>query len=295
MDDNIQFGSILGPIMNLHMERCKVSLAKSSYSIRLHHLHDFDDYLNSVSFQEGRPIDEHLVTGWLSSHNYLASSTIMVYTNSIRQFLHFYSQVTGIYAYEPPLHQVDDSYAPYIFSDKEMDNIYHLVDNYHCKAHNTLPYISLEFPMIIRLLDSNGFRLNELITTKMTEVDCETGIIKMVNSKNDKQRLVPLEESMARLLKDYCKAMDLEENSSAYLFPRSTSKMESKVINATFTRSVSPLLKTPLYLTGHPAVAVARTFSGRCITLSFRLSWTHERRRDGNVYEVFCRCFPGRN
>lgn len=226
MDDKLQFRSILGPIMNLHMERCKVSLAESSYSARLHHLHDFDAYLESVSYQEGRLIDEHLITGWLSSHSHLASSTIMGYTNSIRQFLRFYSQMTGIHAYEPPLHQVDDSYAPYIFSDNEMDNIYRLVDSYHSKANNTLPYISLEFPMIIRLLDSNGFRLNELITAKMTEVDCDTGIIKMVNSKNEKQRLVPLEESMTKMLKDYCKTMGLEENSSAYLFPRSTSKME---------------------------------------------------------------------
>ena len=48
----------------------------------------------------------------------------------------------------------------------------------------------------------------------------------MVNSKNGKQRLVPLDESMAKILKDYCKAMGLEENSPAYLFPRSTSKIE---------------------------------------------------------------------
>ena len=220
MEDNLNFRSPLASTMVRHMQWCKTSLAEHSYSIRLHHLLDFDHYLLSISYQEGKPIDESLVTGWIITHSHLKSSSIMSYTNSIRQFLRFYSALTGIYVYEPPLHQVDDSYAPYIYSDEEMNLIYELVDNYRSKKSNTLPFITLEFPMVIRLLDANGFRLNELITIKMSEVDLDNGIFRMLNSKNGRHRLVPLDDSMTDLLKIYCKKMRLEENSPAYLFPR---------------------------------------------------------------------------
>ena len=135
-------------------------------------------------------------------------------------FLRFYSQLTGLKTYEPPMYRADDSYVPYIFSDEEMDIIYELVDNYVSGCNNTLPYILLEFPMVIRLLDSNGFRLNELITVKMTEVNLNDGILKMINTKGNKNRLVPLDPEMTYLLQTYCKTMGLKENSDAYLFPR---------------------------------------------------------------------------
>ncbi len=220
MNDLSDFQSPLKKTILLHLTKCKQELAEESYVIRRRHLCDFDRYLVSVSYKEGDAIDEPLVTGWLATHNNLSSSSIMLYTNSIRMFLRFYSYLNGERTYEPPLYQVDDSYVPYIFTDEEMDTIYSIVDNYPYGSVVSLPYIELEFPLVIRLLDTNGFRLNELITTKMTEVDLDNGVLKMVNTKKRKQRLVPLEKETTELLRAYCKAMNLHEKSEEYLFPR---------------------------------------------------------------------------
>ena len=222
MNESFEFQSPLKESMVLYMKKCRQELADSTFITRSRHIRDLDNFLISKGFHDGDTIDEPLITEWLSCHNNLSSGSMRLLTNSVRLFLRFHSNLKNIWVYEPPLRSADDSYAPYIFTDQEMEIIYEIVDNYRSGTRNALPYISLEFPMVIRLLDTSGFRLNELIRTRMTEVDLNNGTLKIINSKGNKQRLVPLEDGMTKMLRNYCSKMCLHENSSAYLFPRKT-------------------------------------------------------------------------
>ena len=220
MEPNLQFNSSLAEYIVLHLVERKSSLSDSSYQRDVRHLHDFDEYLHSVSFQCGDQIDEALITKWTHLHDDKAAKTIMNYVNSIRMFLRFYSKSSESVVYMPPTYPVEDTYIPYLFTDEEMDVIYDLVDNYENGNTNGLPYIPLEFPTIIRLLDSSGFRIAEVCAIQMKDIDLKYGILKLLNTKGDRQRLVPLSDTMAELLRQYCKAMKLSEGTSAYLFPR---------------------------------------------------------------------------
>ena len=220
MTDELQFKSALAKYFVQHMEERKSSLCDSSYTRNVSQLHDFDNYLYSISFQVGDRIDETLVTKWTHLHDNMAANTIMTYVNSVRMFLRFYSKISGDIVYMPPSYPTNDTYVPYLFSDDEMKVIYRLVDNYENGHTNALPYINLEFPTIIRLLDSCGFRITEVCTIQMKDVNLEYGILKLINTKRKKQRLVPLSDTMTELLRQYCKTMNLSDGSSAYLFPR---------------------------------------------------------------------------
>ena len=220
MITNLQFNSALNEYFVLHLIERKESLSESSYQADINHLHDFDSYLHSVSFQCDDRIDEALITKWTHLHDDMAAKTIMTYVNSVRMFLRFYSKASGTVVYMPPTYPTDDTYIPYLFTDEEMSVIYELVDNYENGNTNGLPYILLEFPTIIRLLDSSGFRIAEVCAIQMKDVDLKYGILKLLNTKGNKQRLVPLSESMAGVLRQYCNAMKLFEGTSAYLFPR---------------------------------------------------------------------------
>lgn len=220
MSSEYEFHSPLREGMVLYREISKKELAESSFVTRMSHICDYDKYIASHNYEENDAIKEPAVTGWLSTHSDLSYRTIENYKKSIRTFLRFYSVLTGKKTYVPPSFRTDDSYIPYIFTDEEMNTIYGFVDNYEAGAKNTLPHIDIEFPMVIRMLDSNGFRLNELITTKMTNVNLDDGFIKIINAKGNKQRIVPLESEMTELLRIYCKTMKLQENAPAYLFPR---------------------------------------------------------------------------
>ncbi len=220
METNLQFNSSLAKYFVLHLVERKGSLCETSYRRRVYQLHDFDDYLRSESFQCDDRIDEALITKWTHLHNDMAAKTIMTYVNSVRMFLRFYSKASGTVVYMPPTYPAEDSYVPYLFTDEEMAVIYDLVDNYENGNTNGLSFIPLEFPTIIRLLDSSGFRIAEICAIQMKDVDLKYGILKLLNTKRDRQRLVPLSDSMAELLRQYCHAMKLSEGTSAYLFPR---------------------------------------------------------------------------
>lgn len=220
MEANLHFHSSLAEYFVLHLIERKESLSESSYHRDVSHLHDFDDYLHAASFQCDDRIDEGLITKWTHLHDNMAAKTIMTYVNNVRMFLRFYSKITGTMVYMPPTYPAKDTYVPYLFTDEEMAVIYNQVDNYENGITNALPYILLEFPTIIRLLDSSGFRIAEVCAIQMKDVDLKYGILKLLNTKSDKQRLVPLSDNMAELLCQYCNAMKLVEGTSAYLFPR---------------------------------------------------------------------------
>ena len=121
MTDELQFKSALAKYFVQHMEERKSSLCDSSYTRNVFQLHDFDNYLYSISFQVGDRIDETLVTKWTHLHDNMAANTIMTYVNSVRMFLRFYSKISGDIVYMPPSYPTNDTYVPYLFSDDEMN------------------------------------------------------------------------------------------------------------------------------------------------------------------------------
>ncbi len=222
MVKEVHFSSALADELALHLKQCEASIDRNSYERRISQLHDWDHYLVSNNYQQGDPIDEKLVNEWIEKHLDLAGRTIMTYVNAVRQFLIFYSQVSGRNVYVPPSYKFDDNYVPYLFTDEEMDRIYNKLDNYQKGRSNIAPFIEIELPLVVRMLDANGFRLNELITTRMQNVDLEAGVLRMINTKNSRQRLVPLSLETTGQLQAYCKRMGLKEGTDQCLFPRST-------------------------------------------------------------------------
>ena len=58
----------------------------------------------------------------------------------------------------------------------------------------------------------------------MRDVNLENGVLKLVNTKGDKHRLVPMSERMTDILSKYCLAMGLIGNREAWLFPGNDKK-----------------------------------------------------------------------
>ncbi len=220
MVEELHFKSAMHETIVFHLKQCKEYLDTESYKRRISQLKDWDNYLVEQNFQGNDPIDEFLVNTWINRHCDLAGRTIMTYVNSLRKLLMFYSQSENKKVYIPPSYKYDDDYIPYFFTDEDMDKLYALLDQFENGLHNTIPYIHIELPMIVRMLDANGFRLTELITTQMKDVNLDEGYLRMINTKNDRQRLVFLTSDMTDMLKKYCRVMGLSERTDMYLFPK---------------------------------------------------------------------------
>lgn len=81
------------------------------------------------------------------------------------------------------------------------------------------PKNHLIYPMLFRLLYACGLRIGEAITLRMSDLDLEYGISLLTNTKNQRQRVVPMSKSLHEYCKRYICEMGFKNENKEFLFP----------------------------------------------------------------------------
>lgn len=185
-------------------------------------LGSFDKYLYESGFAE-RHIPEYIVNGWIHTlYEINTPKKVADKLGYLRNFLK-YLQYCGIQVFIPVNPKIADDYVPYLFSDDEMQRIFHAADTLIHGRSTT----RLQIPMILRMLYGCGFRIGELLNVRVCDVNFKKHIVFIKHAKNKKQRIVVMSFSLSSMLERYCAAMGL--NSNSYLFQgRNTDKPLSK-------------------------------------------------------------------
>jgi len=166
---------------NEYMSMRADSVQKGTY------LHDrkalllFDEYLYANRIKTGE-ITEETVEGWMQT---LTGKPVTVAAKvmTIRLFLQYLSK-TGVKVFLPRIPKVHEDYIPYIFSDEETAKIFTAADNlqrYYNVKKNI--YMHVEYPVILRLLYGCGLRLGEAVSLKMEDIDLDTGVLTLKETK----------------------------------------------------------------------------------------------------------------
>lgn len=212
------FRSIYSDHLSQYYSLRSATLGDSARKHELCYLRRFDAYVAERLKMYGG-ITAAFINEWVGSLSGKSGSVeneVVV----IRQFL-VYLGLSGERVSLPAVPKVRDDYVPYIFSDEELGRIFSSADNIVLKDPKADPYMAIEFPVIIRLLYSCGLRVGETAKIGMSDVDLDNGILRMLNTKGDKHRLVPMSSAMADILTSYCMAMGLYGKDSGWLFPAS--------------------------------------------------------------------------
>ena len=212
------FRSIYSDHLSQYYSLRSAALGASARKHELCYLRRFDAYIAERLKTHGG-ITPDFVNGWagsLSGKSGSVENEVIV----IRQFL-VYLGLSGESVSLPVVPKVRDDYVPYIFSDEELNGIFAAADNIILKDPKADPYMAIEFPVIIRLLYSCGLRVGETVKISMSDVDLDNGVLRMLNTKCDKHRLVPMSAAMNDILTSYCMAMGLYGKDSGWLFPAS--------------------------------------------------------------------------
>ncbi len=191
-------------------------LGENSRKHELCYLRRFDEFLTENLNDDGR-ITYELITKWLGTLKG-KSGTIAGEVIVIRQFL-YYLKISVEDIFIPSVPKLHGDYLPYIFTDTELDLIFESADNIVLKSCQADPNLPKEFPVIIRLSYSCGMRIGELVRIELQDVDLENGILRLVHTKGNKQRLVPMAPTMTNILTRYCMAMGLLGAGQGWLFP----------------------------------------------------------------------------
>lgn len=178
-------------------------------------LHSFDQHLVKRGRKE-KCITEDDVSSWVQPmYNLLSRNTIAGKIRTLRSFL-TYIQTAGFKVYIPSYPKIQDTYVPYLFSDSDIEKIFSVADSVKLRKGT---YRHLGLPMLLRMLYSCGFRLNELLSIQIGDIDFQADTILLRNTKNEKQRIVPMHTALSEILYRYCLAMNLLNSSKNFLFP----------------------------------------------------------------------------
>lgn len=195
----------------------KSSVTLKTYRQDCFNLALFDSFLyeNKVS-KNG--ITEEIINAWISSFiGKYTNNTINIKISSVRRFSE-YLQGNRILAFKPILRKVRDDYIPYIFSDDEVKKIFENIDSIKVITNQPDKDIYLKYPTLVRMIYGCGFRLGEVISLKVKDLDLDLGTVRLRNTKNNKERLVPMHPSLTNILKNYCTLMGLQGKPEEWLF-----------------------------------------------------------------------------
>lgn len=187
------FNSVFADEINSYL---KLAIESGRYVGKIRSsLKSLDMYLISQSLAD-KTLTESLVRLWLDGKNVKPQTKSRI-LKDIRGLAKYLTSVGyQVCLPDPPvLHQ---DYIPYIFSSEELARIFHAADNHQAHSH-CLP-TDIQFPVLLRVLYGCGLRLRETLTITWKEIDLNNGVIMIHKAKNQKQRVVPISNSLKNVL-----------------------------------------------------------------------------------------------
>ncbi|MBS7234230.1 tyrosine-type recombinase/integrase [Flavobacterium psychroterrae] len=109
----------------------------------------------------------------------------------------------GVQSYIPKLlPHPKSTFIPYIYSPQEIDTIFRACDELRLKVANMNSCLFC-FPVLIRLLYSTGVRISEALALGKDDINLIENYLLVKDSKNRKQRIIPISTSLASVCKEY--------------------------------------------------------------------------------------------
>ena len=177
----------------------------------------FDNYCRNTHSIVPIVPDKTLVQNFLDSVSYLAPKSKASILTMLRQFGLFLTEL-NYKPYIPPIQKVPvGEFVPYIYSKKEVKRLLASVEG--LKVNLRSPYMHAILPTIMRMLYGCGLRISEAVNLLKSDVDLEEGILLIKVSKFEKDRLIPMSESLLSACRQYVQEPAIRLASSLYFFP----------------------------------------------------------------------------
>ena len=180
-----------------------------------------------VTFLNGREITKEVTEEYARINQNRHSNTIARNMGVLREFCK-YLKTQGIDCYQIPekiYPQNHKSYTSYIFSHKEIENIYQNLEE-TLKGYHYSYYQKLSYPLIIKILYQTGMRLGEVLSIQKQDYLIEDGCFHLKNTKNEQERYVFLPESLKQEMNFFLHKFQYQLEKESLIFSISSSTIE---------------------------------------------------------------------
>lgn len=176
----------------------KVAAGYGEKSFRAHMI-SFDRFCNAQGIMD--PVfTVRDASAWLERRENESHTTHYSRVNASKHFLSYLS-IKGydVYLVRDVKYKGTD-FQPHVYTDDETARYFRAVDGYSNTVNRKE---ALQYPVLFRILYCCGTRINETLGIKKEDVDLDKGIIKLNESKNNKQRYVVCGDDLLSLLNVY--------------------------------------------------------------------------------------------
>lgn len=212
------YRSVFCDEIRTHLSIREVELSSEVYRHYKRTITLFDEYLCRINHTEKR-ITKSVMEGWIKEVSTgISVNTSSLHVHYIRQLL-IYLTGCGYPCFIPRTVRTRDTYVPYLYSDKDIEEIFKAADSLTAPQASKNIFIEKEMPLILRLLFCCGLRVGETLNIKVGDVDFKRNLIILRVTKKYKQRVVPYGEGLSEIIYLYCSGMGILNDSKTYLFP----------------------------------------------------------------------------
>jgi integrase len=176
----------------------------------------FGSFLSS-EYDDLDSLSKEAVTKWCSKTLHETDNNHCSRASLVRQFSKYLNSI-GIKAWVLPnkYYPKGNKYIPHIYTPDELTRFFSATDK--CTYCSEVPYRHLIMPVFFRLLLSSGLRCSEARMLTVDDVDLDLGMLKISDSKNHNDRLVPLSKTMLIRLQRYSEQVH-SSGSHEFFFP----------------------------------------------------------------------------
>lgn len=175
----------------------------------------FDQYCYDINFN-GEQLNAELVNNFCYGISYEKAST-RYRKEKLLSGLAEHLCTIGYPSYICPRKSVPKrcTYTPYIFSEEELGNFFYAVDKY---PPHPLSNRHLVDRLMFRMIYGCGLRLSEALNLRLKDVDTVDGALTILQSKNNKDRKIPMATSLVNRSIILNKEIHLFSDGNTYYF-----------------------------------------------------------------------------
>lgn len=199
MAEQFNYSSVLAPHMR-HLLDIKTSAGISAHRTKWI-LKEFDDFANAELLADPY-ITETFIKKWRVTRVADCDRTLYAKYSVWSQLTTLMSRC-GCPCFIPRLPKEPKSdFTPYIFTQEQISAIFAAADEYRLYDIR-MGTALISMPALLRLLYSTGMRISEALSVRNDDIHLDEHYIHLRKTKNGSERIVPLCESMEKVLLEY--------------------------------------------------------------------------------------------
>jgi integrase len=211
------FDSIFAKEMATFLELRRSSVGAQTLAHDTVTLAKLDCHLAKHDYRK-RDLSEEILFTWIRTLSG-KSKTVKEKVLAVRNFVRYLNGMGGR-SFLPDVPKAKSDYIPYIYSDEELLLLIHYADHLEPKSPKACcTHLLAMIPMILRILYGCGTRLGETMALRRKDVDFKARTIFLRETKNSKERRIPVHDTLISIIERYCLALGIMLSSEAYLFP----------------------------------------------------------------------------